>query len=176
MIWKTGVFLALFAWGLGTATAEAQEAPQPFDGNCCGCNGNIKYRANSKPDLIRIGTRVHPTSSMNPLDDGFTFRLRNANSILFTQSLAAFTMSESANGRRWTYKDTTAPVTGGMHTVTIQHASGLAGGFVIYVRAYADMTGATDAKMTSSFIIGNDSFFDESAWNRRKKNWRHVFW
>jgi hypothetical protein len=85
-------------------------------------------------------------------------------------------MSESANGRRWTYKDTTAPVTGGIHTVTIQQASGLAGGFVIYVRAYADMTGATEAKMTSSFIIGNDSFFDESAWNRRKKNWRHVFW
>jgi hypothetical protein len=176
MILKTFVFLALFSWSFGTVAVEAQEAPQPFNGNCCGCNGNIKYRAGSKPDLIRIGTRVQPTSAMNPFDDGFTFGLQNSSGSLFNQSLPAFTMTESANGRRWTYKDPQAPVNGGIHSVTIQQASGLAGGYVIYVRAYADMSAATDPQMTTSFVIGNDSFFDDSTWNRRKTNWRHIFW
>lgn len=176
MIVKTTVFLTLFAWGLAIAPAQAQEAPQPFGGNCCGCNGNIKYREGSKPDLIRIGARVQPTSAMNPFDDGFTFNLTNSGGTLFTQSLAAFTMTESANGRRWTYKDKLAPKNGGIHTVTIQESAGLAGGFIIYVRAYTDMSAATTPEMTTSFIIGNDSFFDQSDWNQKKKNWRHIFW
>ena len=176
MMVKAAVFLALFGWGMSTTVAEAQETPQPFAGNCCGCNGNIKYRDGSKPDLIRIGARVQPTSAMNPFDDGFTFQLTNSGGTLFSQALSAFTMTESANGRRWTYKDKLAPVNGGLHTVTIQQASGLSGGFVIYVRAYTDMTAATEPEMTSSFVIGNDSFFDKSDWNRRKTNWRHVFW
>ncbi|MGY8691109.1 MAG: hypothetical protein ACKVHP_25630, partial [Verrucomicrobiales bacterium] len=162
MVLKTGFFLALFAWCLAATPVKAQEAPQPFRGNCCACNGNIKFRAGTKPDLIRIGTRVQPTSAMNPFDDGFRFSLSNDSATLFSQSLAAYTLTESANGRRWTYKDPTAPANGGIHTVTIQKASGLSGGFLIYVRAYTDMQAASEAKMTSSFVIGNDSFFNQS--------------
>ena len=60
--------------------------------------------------------------------------------------------------------------------MTIQESAGLAGGFIIYVRAYTDMSAATTPEMTTSFIIGNDSFFDQSDWNQKKKNWRHIFW
>ena len=173
---KSAIILVIFTILVGPAIVFAQEAPQPLQGNCCGCNGNLKYREGTRPDLIRIGTRVFPTTAMNPFDDGFKFTFANNAGVLFTQTLAPFVMVESPNGRRWSYKSPQAPSVGGLHSVTIQRPTSRFGGFLIYVRAYADLTAATPAEMTTEFVIGNDSFVDQSDWNKQKTNWRHTFW
>lgn len=166
----------LLVFGLGLGSAQAQEPPQPLDGSCCGCNGTIKFRSATKPDLVRVGTRIFPTAAINPFDDGFTFLLSNANGTLISETLAPGVVTEKPNGRRWVYKNPAARVSGGIHTMTVQEMSGPAGGFIVYVRAYADLTTATEAEMTTGIVIGASSFFDHSDWNQRKSGWRHVFW
>jgi hypothetical protein len=172
----TFTFVALLGLTFGASLASAQELPKPLAGNCCGCNGNIKFREAAKPDLIRVGARVFPSSAMNPFDDGFTFLLSNSGGSLFSETLAPGVMTEMPNGRRWVYKNPSAPTSGGIHTVKIQKMSGPAGGFIFYVRAYADLSGATETEMTTRLVVGDDSFFDNSNWNHRKNGWRHIFW
>lgn len=168
------VFSFISSFGLNPAFA--QELPQPMDGNCCGCNGKIKFREKAKPDMVRVGTRVHPVSAMNPFDEGFTFVLSNGSGTLFSETLAAGAVTEMPNGRRWVYKNSLAPSAGGIYSVTVQEASGSAGGVLIYVRAYADLSSATEAEMTTRIVIGTDSFVNTSDWNPRKNGWRHTFW
>lgn len=166
----------LLVLGLGLGSAQAQEPPQPLDGNCCGCNGTIKFRQDTKPDLIRIGTRIFPTASVNPFDDGFTFTLSNSSGSLFSETLSPGVVTEKPNGRRWVYKNPAAPASGGIHTMTMQEMNGPAGGYIVYVRAYTDLSAATEAEMTTGIVVGSSSFFDNSDWNPRKSGWRHVFW
>ncbi|MFP6665437.1 MAG: hypothetical protein VCC00_14695 [Deltaproteobacteria bacterium] len=168
--------IALLGLAFDASLVSAQELPKPFAGNCCGCNGNIKLRGAAKPDLIRVGARVFPSTAMNPFDDGFTFLLSNADGSLFSETLAPGVMKEMPNGRRWSYRNPAAPAAGGIHTVKIQQMSGPAAGFIFYVRAYADLAAATETEMTTRLIVGDDSFFDSSDWNQRKNGWRHIFW
>jgi hypothetical protein len=165
-------------FGLLIASAvavQAQEVPQPVFGSCCTCQAKIKLKNGPALDFLRVGARIIPVNPVNPFDLGFMFTLSNANGNLFTATLLPGQITELTNGRKWVYRNPAAKISGGLFSVIIQERDDELDGLIVDVKAYADLSGATLAEMTTEMVIGPASFIDTGDWTAVSNGWRYRF-
>ncbi len=156
-------------------SSQAQEIPQPLFGNCCSCKAQVKILPAF--DLLKIGARVIPTVTaiIDPVTSGMTVTLSNANGTLLTETIPPGAFVEKKAGVKFVYKDKSARKNGGVHTAVVQERNDQHGGWLITIRTYGDLAGATLAEMSTDVVIGSSSFFDTSDWTPRPNGWRKKF-
>ena len=160
-------------------TADAQEIPQPLFGNCCSCKAQVRM-INNRPDLLKIGARVIPTPTavIDPVTSGMTIELSNAGgTVLMATIPPGLFVEKSAGGgaQKFVYKDNKARKNGGVSSAIVQERFDQHGGWLISVKVYGDLSGATMPEMTTEIVIGTSSFFDTSTWEQRPTGWRKKF-
>jgi len=157
---------------------RAQEIPQPLLGFCCSCAAQIKFTPNpAAPDILSFGARFVPNQGaiIDPVTNGMTFTLENANGVVFTETIPPLQFVEATSGKKFTFKNPAAKVSGGISSVVIQQRSDAIGGYSIEMRAYGDLSAATLSNMTTSIVIGASPFFDVGDWEQRSNGWRRKF-
>ncbi len=158
-------------------STQAQEIPQPLFGNCCGCKAQLRFRPGQSLDFLKIGGRVLPTATaiIDPVLSGMTLDLSNANGGLLSASVPPGAFIEKQGGQKFIYKNQAAKKNGGIQSAIIQERNDAHGGWLISIRAYDDLSGATLEEMSTTIVIGTSSFIDTSDWGPRRNGWRKKF-
>ncbi len=174
---------SIFALAVGTflltlaPPVEAQEIPQPLLGSCCGCKSSVKIVADPRLDTLKIGARIIPTVTaiIDPLTTGLSFELSNAGGTIMAGSVPPGAFLEKKSGQKFVYKNAAARKTGGIVSVVLQERFDSAGGWLISIRAFGDLSAATLPEMTTDIVIGTSSFFDNSDWTETPNGWRKKY-
>ncbi len=139
----------------------------------------IKFGKDGKPDRLSIHAFFTIKSEMDPIGEGFTIRITNANGLVYEGSLLSGDLKADDNkGKRFSFRDRTARdggqhAQGGLEKVSLKRR--VKGGelqFTFKVRAYGDMSAATQAFMMTQVRIGDDGAVLSSVWRQTKKGWK----
>jgi hypothetical protein len=169
--------LALFSASLVLApsSGSAQELPRPIFAACphC-CTSQIRFVAGPRLDLLILHARVIPGTAISPSIEDFVLSLDNGNGTIFSQTIPGGSIIER-NPTFFVYRDKSAAKNGGIAKLQIKEKNDSAGGFVVDVVAYGDLSAATLATMSVFIAIGDDPFTDTSVWTQRPHGWTVDF-
>ncbi|MEW6272072.1 MAG: hypothetical protein AB1689_22550, partial [Thermodesulfobacteriota bacterium] len=158
--------LVAMAPGLGAGRADAAQGTL-----VSACNGTIgcpnKILLRNAVDTLQFHAKITPMSAINPPAEDFSLTLRNANGVIFTETLGSNQLQKVDN--RFQFRDPSARRTAGFSRVTIRRKGG--GMYRVDVIAHGDMSAATLASMTVEIRIGDDTFATQNTWDDREFGW-----
>ncbi len=110
----------------------------------------------------------------DPSAEGFEATLRNEHGIIYSGMLLPGEMGPK--GQRYHYKDKTAKTTSGIFLARVKYK--LVKGKLnmnFRIKAYGDLSSATEADMTFRVSVGNVGGFIRADWTRKKHGWVLFF-
>jgi hypothetical protein len=126
----------------------------------------------SRSGVLVLHTQFAPQSDVDPLVDGFAILVRNAQGDVYRAELPGSALVARTQ-RAYVFKDKTARDGPGLYDgiyalkITRRETS-----FTFRLRAYGDLRAATEARMTTEIVLGNDSTSLTAEWLPIKKGWR----
>jgi len=146
----------------------------------CGhiCSARVVVKPNAV-DLLKFNIGFNPTTPMiDPATLKVGVTLTNTNGIVYAAMLQPGDLTRVST-KIWKFRDPGAAkgngIRGGLGSITVirKPATGLSE-YRINVKAYGDLTQATDPIMTLQVIIGNDAYQKMATWTRTGTGWRTV--
>jgi len=131
-------------------------------------------RSAGEPGTFSFHGRLVPLTPIDPLKDGFSVTLSNANGEIFRADLSAYDLS--AAGSRYRYKasdpDAVAQSGGGVLMLSIRRRMyGGEMGYGLRVRTTGDFSRATLARMTTQVYFGDDVGYVTATWQGEPGRW-----
>jgi hypothetical protein len=165
--------MVLLVVGMVSGTdVAAQEIPQQITRPCKHpCLNKIRFVAGPRLDKLELHARIVPLTSIDPAGESFLVELSNANGTIFTATLNPGDFVTTNGGKRYIYRNPAARTAGGLFRVQIAQRKDANEGYRVDLLAYADLTAATEAEMTTFLVVGDDGFFDTSTWLARNDGW-----
>ena len=157
-------FSALAALALPGTVGAAQGTLVSACGGTIGCPNKINLK--NPVDSLTFYALLGPASALDPGAEAFSLTLRNANGVVFTETLGGGQLRKQ--GRRWQFRDPNARQAGGFSRVTLRKKGT---GWRLTAIAHGDMSSATLAPMTVEIAIGDDTFATANTWSRREFGW-----
>ena len=157
-------FSALAALALPGTVGAAQGTLVSACGGTIGCPNKINLK--NPVDSLTFYALLGPASALDLATDAFSLTLRNANGVVFTETLGGGQLRKQ--GRRWQFRDPNARQAGGFSRVTLRKKGT---GWRLTAIAHGDMSAATLAPMTVEIAIGDDTFATANTWSRREFGW-----
>jgi hypothetical protein len=154
----------LAALALPAPARAAQGSLVSACGGTIGCPNKINLK--NPVDSLTFYALLGPASALDPAAEAFSLTLRNANGVVFTETLGGGQLRKQ--GRRWQFRDPNARQAGGFSRVTLRRKGT---GWRLTAIAHGDMSAATLAPMTVEIAIGDDTFATANTWSRREFGW-----
>lgn len=158
------VLSAFAALALPGPARAAQGSLVSACGGTIGCPNKINLK--NPVDSLTFYALLGPASALDPGAEAFSLTLRNANGVVFTETLGGGQLRKQ--GRRWQFRDPNARQMGGFSRVTLRKKGT---GWRLTAIAHGDMSAATLAPMTVEIAIGDDTFATANTWSRREFGW-----
>jgi cysteine-rich repeat protein len=135
------------------------------------CPSKIVLRPDRPTDILSIRAGIYPTQSFDPSTVSFGVTITNANGIIYSATLQPGDLK--AAGRKYQFADagvfTGGGIRNGLRLVRMsQRSDGL---WRFSIRAFTDLSAATEAEMTMQVVIGNDAFQKTATWTPRGNGW-----
>ncbi len=135
--------------------------------------GAIRFGPPTGHDLFAVHGALDPESGLDPTTDTISFLLtKNDGTVKIFQLVIPAGEVKRIGRNLFRYKNNLAK----------RQRSGLArfdlrycpkrDNFTFVVKAYGDLSGATEANMAVQLVIGEDKFLNESAWAKLPKGWK----
>ena len=116
-------------------------------------------------------------TAADPSAEGFEVILRNERGLIYYGMLLPGEMApKGKKGQKYDYKDKTAKTTGGIFLARVKYK--VVKGELnmnFRIKAYGDLSSATEADMTFRLSIGNVGGFIRADWTRKKNGWLLLF-
>jgi hypothetical protein len=133
----------------------------------------IRFGNGDAPDLFRMHARFIPVSEVDALVDGFAIEITNSAGIIYRAELVGADFKVNGNGSRFRFRDAAAKTgngsRGGIYKLTLLQRDGA---YSWRLQAYADLSAATEARMTMHILIGDDGTSITADWGQVKNGWR----
>ena len=157
-------FAAIAVLALPGRARAAQGSLVSACGGTIGCPNKINLK--NPVDSLQFYALLAPASALDPPAEAFSLTLRNANGVVFTETIGAGQLRKQ--GRRFQFRDPNARKVGGFSRVTLKRKGA---GWRLTVIAHGDMSAATLAPMTVEIAIGDDTFATANTWSPREFGW-----
>lgn len=136
----------------------------------------IVFAKPGKLGFFRIHGRIPlGTPDFVPLEESFTLAITNDSTTVYIQELPPGNLEpqSAAQNNRFGFKNRFARDNGGFEKVSVRvrDYSGITY-LVFKVRAYGDFSAATEALMTTVFVMGDDIGTLRARWTQTNKGWR----
>lgn len=148
-----------------TAADAAQGTLVSACGGTIGCPNKINLK--NPVDSLTFYALLTPTSALNPPAESFTLTLRNANGVVFSETLGAGNL-QAQGPRKFQFRDANARLAGGFSRVTLKRKGT---SYRLTAIAHGNMAAATLAPMTVEIAIGDDTFATANTWGKREFGW-----
>jgi hypothetical protein len=130
------------------------------------------------PDYYGMHILFTPRSETFPVTEGLSLLITNANGIVYQATLGPGDLEPRGSGnKRFSFRDRGARegngIRDGLYKVGIRYKTRDGVAVVTFkIQAYADLSAATLAHMTTQISIGNDGTFVSADWRSTGSGWR----
>ncbi len=131
-----------------------------------------------RPDLLKMHMLFIPRSELFPVTEGFALLVTNASGVVYLgRLLENDLLPRDSSGKRFAFKDRTAKngtgLRDGLYKVNVRLRTYQGDpAYSFKIRAYADLSAATVADMTTQIAIGNDTTFLPATWRQSSTGWK----
>ncbi len=130
-------------------------------------------------ERIRVHGKYIPTTTVDPVADGFMFLLTNENGVIYRGRLLPGDIKLVSSGRRprWGFKDLAAKKGTGSRDgifkfqLRVHREPDGSTSYPFFVRVYGDMSFATEKRMTTQVYIGDDVGHLTAEWLGQQGRW-----
>jgi cysteine-rich repeat protein len=121
-------------------------------------------------DDLTVHGSFEPATAIDPLSQHVGILLTNARGTVYRAELPPGTMR--GTGRVVSYRDKAAArAHHGIASLTIRLRRPGRGTYTFTLKAYDDLSAATEARMTLQWYVGDGAFMNESEWHRTGRGW-----
>jgi hypothetical protein len=121
-------------------------------------------------DYLMIHGRLSPTEALDVLGESTGILLTNANGTIFSAEIAGGSL---VAGSKVFFKflDRNVRAThNGIWTIDVRQRR--RGSYTFHVKAYGDLSAATDPVMTVQWHLGGQVFMNHSTWEKMSRGWK----
>jgi uncharacterized repeat protein (TIGR01451 family) len=123
-------------------------------------------------DLLMIHGRFEADHSVDPTNMVNGIRLSNANGVIYSADFPIGAMTVKGHGRWFSFRDANAKSNpnGGIAKLSLS-LSRRGHWYVVYARAYGDLSAATSPEMKIEVFFGHEQYTRSGTWIRTKRGW-----
>jgi len=151
---------------------------EPACGDECGpirnvCNHPCMSKLVFRPgvDFMYLQGALYPTMPVDPATETFTLVIRDADGLIFGQTLPGGSFTRKRNGN-WFYLNRAARTTGGLLQVRLFFdAKGDPGALRFAIKGFSEFSGADRPEITVAVIVGNDIASSTRTWASLRGGW-----
>ncbi len=130
-------------------------------------------------DLFKMHASFFPRSQLDPVSDGFSVLLTNAEGVVYRASLLAGDMVSRRNGKRFAFSDRSAKQGNGVRDglarirLKLRMRNGVPN-YSFSIKAWGDFSSATLPMMRTQIVIGNDGTSGQAEWRPTRFGWKAL--
>ncbi len=133
--------------------------------------------SDKRPDLLKFQVSFDPTFVLDPATVNVSIGITNSQGTVYAATLLPGDLRRQGGTRQWAFKDPAARTGGGIRAglslvKMVFKPEGDRGEWRINVKAFGDMSRATEAQMTIQMMVGSDAFQKSATWEQIKNGWK----
>jgi hypothetical protein len=126
--------------------------------------------AGAKKDLIAVHGSLKPETPINPADETISFLLTNVNGKIFQLTIPAGDVKQLGRNRYRLRNRLAQQTRSGVAQFDLRHFP-RRDNYTFALKAYGDLSLATEANMALQVVVGDDPFLNQSTWAKIPQGW-----